>query len=69
MTDKLKWFDSPWINRVMFAALIWFVQDSYATLRSDIKTVKEDISNVKADIKRLSREVELVENFNLQPKR
>jgi hypothetical protein len=66
--ETLKWFDSPWINRVLLAALIWFIQDSYTNLRDDIKDVKVDIGNVKADIKTLRREVELIENFNLQPK-
>lgn len=68
MIDALRKFDNPWINRALLALLIWFVRETYTTVRSDIATLKEDIGNIKMDVKTVKREVELIENFNMQPK-
>lgn len=68
MSQQFKWLDSPWINRVLFAALIWFIKDGYQTLRGDIAVLQVEATNIKGDVQTLRREVELIENFNIQPK-
>lgn len=69
MSDTVKSIlSSPWINRGLIVALIWFVQETYSSIRADIAELQKDVSQIKSDVNTTKREIELLEHFNLSPK-
>lgn len=60
--------ESPWINRVLLAALLLLGKEFYEGVRNDFNYMKTEIEKVRTDVEVLKREVQLLTDYNLTKK-